>query len=133
MANLSRCVRRHALRDPARIAIVHAGERVGYAALWERVRRIGGLLVARGVVPGERVAVLMKNSAAFIEIALAVSHVGAVLVPVNFRLAPDEVDYILADSGAMLLLCDEELLGWAPRVADCIAVPAAAARRERAC
>jgi fatty-acyl-CoA synthase len=58
----------------------------------------------------------MKNSAAFIEIAFAVSHVGAVLVPVNFRLAPDEVDYILEDSAAVLFFRDEELASWTPVV-----------------
>lgn len=69
-------------------------------------------LIGRGVRKGDRVALLMKNSSAFIEIALAVSHVGAVLVPINFRLVADEVDYILHDSGAVLLFCDEELATW---------------------
>ncbi len=82
------------------------------------------MLRARGVEPGDRVALLMKNSAAFVELALATSHVGAVLVPINFRLAPGEVDYILDDSGAVLLFCDEELAVWTPVVPAMLIVTA---------
>ena len=126
MSNLSRLVRHHALRHADRPALVFAGERTSYGELWHRLGRIAALLRARGVKPGERVALLMKNSAAFVELALAVSHAGAVLVPINFRLSPDEVDYILADSGAVLLFADEDLLGWEPRCPATVAVPAAA-------
>src|SRR3546814_4475307 len=50
----------------------------------------------------------MKNSAAFLEIACAVSHVGAVFLPVNFRLSTSEISYIVQNSGAVLLLADME-------------------------
>jgi acyl-CoA synthetase (AMP-forming)/AMP-acid ligase II len=116
MANLSRFVRHHALRTPERVALVYEAERVSYGQLWRRIRVVAGLLRAHGIGKGERVAVLMKNSAAFLDIALAVSHVGAVLVPVNFRLAADEVDHILQDSGALLLFRDEELANWTPAI-----------------
>jgi fatty-acyl-CoA synthase len=112
MANLSRLVRHHALRSPERTALVFEDARVSYGELWSRIGHIAALLRSRSVQPGERVALLMKNSAAFIEIALAVSHIGAVLVPINFRLAPAEIDYILQDSGAVLLICDEEFANW---------------------
>lgn len=128
MSNLSRCVRHHAARDPGRVAVVYAGGTVSYGVLWQRICKVAGLLAVRGVQSGDRVAVLMKNSAAFIEIALAVSHVGAVLVPVNFRLSPAEVDYILADSGAVLLLRDVEFDTWEPNVPEVIAVPEEAQR-----
>lgn len=105
-------MRHHALRSPDRAALCYAGSTVSYGELWRRIGTLAAALRARGVLPGDRVALLMKNSAAFIEIALAVSHTGAVLVPINFRLAPAEVDYILRDSGAVLLLCDEELECW---------------------
>ncbi len=50
----------------------------------------------------------MKNSAAFSEVAFATSHVGAVFLPINFRLSRDEVDYILRHSGATLIMADAE-------------------------
>src|SRR5207245_3889440 len=54
-------------------------------------------------------AVLMKNSAAFLELAFAVSHIGAVFLPINYRLSRDEVDYIVGNVGARILIADEEL------------------------
>ena len=122
MSNLSRLVRHHALREPDRAALTYTGHVVSYGALWRRIGAVAGMLRARGVSQGDRVALLMKNSAAFIEIALAVSHVGAVLVPINFRLAHDEVDFILRDSGAALLFCDAELAGWQAAVPDVVIV-----------
>jgi fatty-acyl-CoA synthase len=114
MSNLSRLVRAHALRSPARTAVVFGDERITFLMLFDRVRAVAGLLRGHGIAKGDRVALLMKNSPAFIELALAVSHIGAVLVPINFRLSPDEVDFILEDSGARLLFCDQELATWIP-------------------
>ena len=128
MSNLSRLVRHHALREPDRRALVYVGQPVSYGTLWRRIGTVAGMLRNRGVAQGERVALLMKNSAAFVEIALAVSHIGAVLVPINFRLAADEVDFILQDSGAALLLCDEELAGWDAAVASRVIVTPEAQR-----
>lgn len=120
MVALTSAIRFHARQTPQREAIVCGGERVTYGALWERSARLAGMLVARGTAKGDVVAVLMKNSAAFIEIALAASHAGAVLLPINFRLAAEEVEYILGHAGAKLLFVDEELLpsagGFEPRV-----------------
>ena len=73
--------------------------------------RVGGWLVARGIGPGDVVAVLMKNSAAFLELVFATSHIGAVFLPINYRLSADEVGYIVGNSGARILIADEELAG----------------------
>ena len=120
MVALTSAIRFHARQRPQGEAIVCGGERVTYGALWERSARLAGMLMARGIAKGDVVAVLMKNSPAFIEIALAASHAGAVLLPINFRLAAEEVEYILGHAGAKLLFVDEELLpsagGFEPRV-----------------
>ncbi len=71
--------------------------------------RVAALLHARGVGAGDVVALLMKNSPAFLELSFAVSHLGAVLLPINFRLASDEVRYITEDAGAKLVALDDEL------------------------
>jgi fatty-acyl-CoA synthase len=55
------------------------------------------------------VAVLMKNSTAFLELVFATSHIGAVFLPINYRLSADEIGYIVSNSGARLLIADEEL------------------------
>jgi fatty-acyl-CoA synthase len=62
-----------------------------------------------GIAEGERVAVVSHNSARLLELLLAVPSSGRILVPVNFRLSPDEVDYIVEHSGAKVLLVDPEL------------------------
>jgi fatty-acyl-CoA synthase len=110
MVGLNASVAWWARTEPAREALVYSGTRVTYGQLQERVERGAGLLAAHGVKPGDVVALLMKNSAAFIELSLAVSHLGAVLLPINYRLGAEEVAYILHHAAAVLLLCDEELL-----------------------
>ena len=92
-----------------------------------------------GVGEGERVAVVSHNSARLLELLLGVPSSGRVLVPVNFRLAPEEVSYIVGHSGARVLLVDPELepaaqAGSRPSTGSCIGrgVRAAAAVRRRA-
>ncbi|HEY8572477.1 AMP-binding protein [Phenylobacterium sp.] len=111
MSNLSRCVRLHAERSPDRTALVYEGARTSYASLWDRICRLAGWLQTQGIGKGDAVAAVMKNSSTFIELSLAVSHLGGLFVPVNYRLSADEIDYILADSGAKLLFCDDDFSG----------------------
>lgn len=109
MLNLSASILWHAQTHPARLAVVYQNERINFGELAERVLSCAAHLKALGVGPDTIVAVLMKNSCAFIEIAAAVSHLGAVLLPINFRLAKAEVGYIIEHAGAGFLLVDEEL------------------------
>src|SRR3989304_5120830 len=103
MVALSAAVDYHARVSPERIALIYGRERISYAVLAERLRAAAGMLAAKGIAKGEIVGILMKNSPAFIELALAESHIGAVLLPINFRLAAEEVGYILEHAGAEVL------------------------------
>ncbi|MCP2257898.1 Acyl-CoA synthetase (AMP-forming)/AMP-acid ligase II [Streptoalloteichus tenebrarius] len=80
-----------------------------YGELARRVRAWQAGLDALGVAEGERVAVASHNAARLLELLYAVPASGRVAVPVNFRLRPDEVDYIVEHSGASVLLVDPEL------------------------
>jgi acyl-CoA synthetase (AMP-forming)/AMP-acid ligase II len=100
--------------------------RLSYGELHVRVQAAAGLLATRGIGAGDVVALLMKNSGAFVELALAVSHVGAVLLPVNFRLAAPEIAYILTHAGARLLFVDEDLVASAPGTVEQVVVTSAA-------
>jgi fatty-acyl-CoA synthase len=111
MVSLSSSVAWWARTEPFRTAMTYGGLEISYADLHERVQGAAGLLRDSGIGPGDIVALLMKNSAAFVEFTLAISHLGAVILPVNYRLGTDEVDYILTHSGAKLLLHDEEFAG----------------------
>jgi len=109
MINLSSFVAFHARRTPERCALKYRGEDISYASLDARIRKVAGWLASRGIGPGDVVAVLMKNSAAFLELVFATSHIGAVFLPINFRLSAGEVGYIVGNSGARILIADEEL------------------------
>lgn len=108
MINLSSFIAFHAKRTPGRCALKYRGEDITYRQFDERIRLVGGWLAARGIGPGDVVAVLMKNSTAFLELVFATSHIGAVFLPINYRLSADEVGYIVGNSGARILIADEE-------------------------
>ena len=108
MVNLSSFIRYHAARTPEKTALVYAGQAISYAELEARVLAVAAALASRGAGPGDIVAMMMKNSAAFIEIAFAASYLGAIFLPVNYRLAADEVGFITDNAEARLILADEE-------------------------
>jgi fatty-acyl-CoA synthase len=81
---------------------------VTYGGIAARARAIAGGLDELGVDEGERVAVVSENSARLLELLLGVTAAGRVCVPINFRLQPGEVEYIVEHSGASVLLLDPE-------------------------
>jgi fatty-acyl-CoA synthase len=116
----------HARQTPERCALKYRGQEITYAAFHTRIQTVGGWLASRGIGPDDVVAVLMKNSAAFLDIAFAASHVGAIFLPINFRLASDEIAYIVENSGARLLIADEEFRASAAGPAPIVLVDGAA-------
>src|SRR5947209_6676068 len=82
---------------------------VTYREVARRARAMQAALDRLGVGEGERVAVVSHNSGRLLEMLLGVPSSGRVLVPVNFRLSPDEVSYIVGHSGARVLFVDPEL------------------------
>ncbi|MEA2881324.1 MAG: fatty-acyl-CoA synthase [Bradyrhizobium sp.] len=126
MINLTSFIAFHARQMPERCALKYRGEEIAYGTFDERIRIVGGWLASHGIGPDDVVAVLMKNSAAFLEIAFAASHIGAVFLPINFRLASDEIAYIIENSGARVLIVDEEFRANAAGPAPLVLVDAAA-------
>jgi fatty-acyl-CoA synthase len=108
MINLSSFIAFHGRQTPRCCALKYRGEEISYAAFEGRIGMVGGWLASRGIGPDDVVAVLMKNSAAFLDIAFAASHIGAIFLPINYRLAADEIAYIVENAGARLLIADEE-------------------------
>ena len=99
-------VARHAYTIPDSVALRFEGESITWAQLYGRVRSLAAAFAGRGVSRGDRVAILMTNRPEFLEATLATNAVGAIAVPVNFRLAPAEAAYVLQDSGAVLVVTD---------------------------
>jgi acyl-CoA synthetase (AMP-forming)/AMP-acid ligase II len=102
---------RIASKYPDRVALVCLEEHRTMAELDQRVSRLAASLAQRGVGRGDRLALLMGNSIEMVEAIFAGWRLGAIVVPVNFRLVADEVGFILADSGARLVIVDEHLAG----------------------
>ena len=96
----------HAKRRPDRLFLRDDAGEVSYGEMACRIGRRGSWLLERGIAPGDRVSVIGANSAVLIEVLLASQHVGAIAVPLNFRLAPAELTYVLGQSGSVLLLAD---------------------------
>ncbi len=82
-----------------------------YRQLAARARGQAAVLDALGVAPGERVAIVSQNSARLLTSFFGVSGWGRILVPINFRLAPAEIEYIVEHSGASVLMVDPEVRG----------------------
>jgi acyl-CoA synthetase (AMP-forming)/AMP-acid ligase II len=113
------------VRDHLERAALVYGERVGvvdepeqvapslgaltYSEVWGRARALAAGLESLGVPEGGRVAVVSQNAARLLDVLFGAPAHGRVAVPVNFRLHPDEVSYIVEHSGAEVLLIDPEL------------------------
>jgi fatty-acyl-CoA synthase len=99
---------RHSLIQPHAAAFRFEGAVTTWQDLSHRVRTLADAMARRGVGFGDRVAVLMTNRPEFFEVILAANRLGAIAVPINFRLAAAEVSYLLDDSGAKLLFADSD-------------------------
>src|SRR5262249_51773670 len=97
-------------------AIAYRGDRITYAELRRLVDAWAARLLEHGTREGDRVALLLYDSPIFIAAFLAGACIGAVSVPINTALAAEDIRFIIADSGARLIICETELqgkLGWA--------------------
>ncbi len=97
--HLLACAERH----PEALAIVDGEQRATYAELLERARSAAGGLTALGIAPGDRVAAALKNRIETAVLYWASQWLGAVFVPLNWRLRPDELTYCVGDCGARVL------------------------------
>ncbi|OKO81689.1 malonyl-CoA synthase [Bradyrhizobium sp. AS23.2] len=95
------------LDDPKRLAIeTHACAHISYGDLIARAGQMANVLVARGVKPGDRVAVQVEKSVANIVLYLATVRAGAVYLPLNTAYTLNELDYFIGDAEPSLVVCD---------------------------
>lgn len=108
--NIGSLLAKRAAISPDKEAFVEyeRGRRFTFAQLNQRANRIANGLLESGVTPGDRVATLLKNSIEFVESYFAIAKIGAVMVPVNWRLVPAEITYILNDSGSRAVIFDSD-------------------------
>ena len=109
---------RHALMQPDATALRFLGRTTTWGELDRRVGRLAAALSRRRVGFGDRVLILMLNRTEFIESFLAVNKLGAIAVPVNFRMTPPEIAYLVSDCGAGVVITESVLAGVASGVRD---------------
>jgi fatty-acyl-CoA synthase len=109
---------RHALMQPAATALRFLGHTTTWADLDRRVTALAGALSRRGVAFGDRVLILMLNRTEFIETFLAANKLGAIAVPVNFRMTPPEIAFLVGDCQARVMVTEVVLANVATAVRD---------------
>ncbi|MGW5771450.1 acyl-CoA synthetase [Streptomyces longwoodensis] len=107
-------LRRSARRTPARVAVEYRDRTWTYEELDDAVSRAAGVLLARGLAPGDRVGAYGHNSDAYLVAFLACARAGLVHVPLNHHLTGDDLAYLVRQSGSALVLTDPDLAGRLP-------------------
>ena len=110
--NLGKFLAKRAFLNPDTMAYVDGlgGKRLTYRELNERSNRLANAFVSAGIQKEERVGLLLMNGAEFMESYFALAKVGAVVVPLNWRLVADELEFILKDSATERLTFDDEFV-----------------------
>jgi fatty-acyl-CoA synthase len=109
---------RHALMQPNAAALRFLGRTITWSELDWRVNALANALHRRGVGFGDRVMILMLNRNEFVETFLAANRLGAIAVPVNFRLTPTELAFLVEDCEAAVVVAEPVLAGVATAVRD---------------
>jgi fatty-acyl-CoA synthase len=106
--NIAWWVKQWSELHPRKTAIIFDGNRISYLDLHRKINRTCCWLQSLGIEKGDRVAVMLGNCPEFLELFLACSKLGAIFVPVNFRLAAPELDYTLGHSRPRLFVFGNE-------------------------
>jgi long-chain acyl-CoA synthetase len=106
---LAELVRPFALADPGRTALIFDERTITYGELEARIEAAANALAARGVKPGDRVALMLQNSLEFVEAFYAILRLGAIVVPINAMYKHVEVEHVLRDSEPNAAVFDASL------------------------
>ena len=116
--DLCSLIDRNAAFAPDKTAIAFEGQRLSYAAFADRIERTAAALKQEfGVGRGDRVAILSLNRPDYLVLLYACARLGAMLVPLNWRLAVAEQHFILTDAGAKVLVLEQAFVSVLPEVA----------------
>ncbi len=107
--NVASWIRAHAEARPENEAVIDDHRRLSYGAFEERCARAAGALRERGIGPGDRVAMLLGNRSASLELVFGAARIGAIALPINTRLAAPEIAQQLGDCRPRLLFHEAEL------------------------
>lgn len=101
----------HAAHDPDKTAVVDPDGRISYRELDETTKELSAVLIGKGVAKGTRVGLIMPNGVAWVQVALAVTRIGGVLVPLSTLLTRTELSAQLSVASVQLLISVDEFRG----------------------
>jgi len=107
---LGRIIEKNAARFPARTAVLHEGQEINWADLNARVNRLANAFQALGLQKGDRLAFLLRTTLHWIEVTFAALKMGAVLVPLSYRMAPPELERIIQDCSPSAMVLHHDFL-----------------------
>src|SRR3954470_15460359 len=112
----------HAHRRPKQLAIneLQTGRKFSYAELHRRTDQLTAWLTGQGIGKGDRVALLAPNCAEYFELQFACGRLGAIMLPLNWRLTVPELEYILADAAPKLLIHDKAFVQQARALSEAL-------------
>lgn len=99
-------IERNARLYPDRLAFIFEKDRITHADYAARVKRLAVGLARIGMAPGDRIVMLSQNNLEFVDLYGAVACLGAILVPINWRLNADEIAYIIGDAAPKIVIAD---------------------------
>ncbi len=108
--NIGDWLRKWSELTPQKVAVIDDGHEFSYRELNKRCNQVANFLLQKGIGKGGRVGVLLYNCHEYLEIYFALAKIGAIIVPLNWRMAPPETAYILNDCGASYLFFGKEFL-----------------------
>src|SRR5699024_9109011 len=109
-------ITRYSETQPEKLAVVSGDTYLTYRQFNERINQLANGLIELGVRKGDRVNALLLNTNEILESLFACAKIGAIFVPINFRLSADEVEYIIRNSSGSLFIYDYRLV----QIADAI-------------
>ena len=108
MINIGDWIKKWSFLQPHKIALIFEDHPFTYREINRRTNQLCHFLLDLGIQKGDRVSVLLYNCHQYIEIFFALSKIGGILVPLNWRLAGPELEFIIKDSGSRMLIFDSE-------------------------
>ncbi len=118
--NPSQIYRIHAKNSPSKPALIWRGRSTSFAELDERIDRVSGGLVRRGIDRKKSIILMMRNRQELVEVGAAAARVGAAAVAISWRSTPSELVYLATHSGARGIVIEEELLHVLEAVKDAL-------------
>jgi len=118
--NWVRVLQHHAERTPDQVLAAFGGRRATYADMVRSARRAAAGLQARDIGPGDVVALLSYNNIETLTVQFAANYLGAIVMPLNWRLAAAELEFILGHAEARVLVCDLDLIELADAATACM-------------